>query len=101
MPGLLDFMQVGHIDVLQWVDSQSYIIKGCARSAQIPADLAHLCPIAVWGCVFGRLVWRYVLVSIVLRVLFWVHSVVTGKVSAPSGGQLVLLVGIVKLIFLV
>ena len=22
VPGLLDFMQVGHIDVLQWVDSQ-------------------------------------------------------------------------------
>ena len=54
VPGLLDFMQVGHIDILQWVDSQSYIIKGCARSAQIPADLAHWCPIAVWGCVFGR-----------------------------------------------
>ena len=22
VPGLLDFMQVGHIDILQWVDSQ-------------------------------------------------------------------------------
>ena len=54
VPGLLDFMQVGHIDILQWVDSQWYIIKGCARSAEICADLAHWCPIAVWGCVFGR-----------------------------------------------